>query len=382
MKNFTSFHPTQFIMGDGTISQAGSVTAQFGTKALLITAPEIPPFAKLYADVKQNLTEAGIEIAHFDQVIPNPDTECVAAASAVAKELGADVIVALGGGSSIDTAKCVALEAAYDEPCWSFRFGGEREPGPETLPVIAIPTTSGTGSEATLVAVVSNHAENYKSIILHPEIYAKATIVDPELTASMPAHLTASVGFDAFAHCFESFISAEANPMSRMYAFEGLKRSVRSLETAVLNPTPEARADMSIAATLGGMAISENGVTLPHGMGMAIGGFCHTISHGESMAVVYPEILRQSAVQGGENYAAVAKLFDPKLGTDANLALPGLVEEWLNRIGLLSKLSDFGITEEQLEGIAAASVEQPGWQVHPRVHNEQEMLEILQVCHN
>jgi len=137
---------------------------------------------------------------------------------------------------------------------------------------------------------------------------------------------------------------------------------------------------MMMAATLGGMAITETGVTLPHGMGMAIGGFCHNISHGASMAVVYPEIIARSVNEGGEKYAIVARLFKPTLGAEAAHSLPNIIENLLEEIGLVQNLSDYGINKEVLKEVAAASYKQPGWQSHPKLHTEKEMLEILAEC--
>jgi len=382
MKKYTSYHPTEFIFGEGALENLTEVVGRFGKKVLLVRTPVIPATAEIYAQVEMLINASGAELYCFDEVEPNPTTEVISNASKIAIDANIDLVVALGGGSSIDTAKCVAIEAAYKLPCWDFRFGSGVKPGPETLPIIAIPTTSGTGSEATPVAVVSNEVENYKSIIWSTHIFCKCAIIDPTLTYSMPRGLTAATGFDAFAHCFESYISSEATPMASLYALEGMRLVANSLLKAVEEPTnAAARAEMMVAGTLGGMSIAETGVTLPHGMGMAIGGFCHKVSHGASMAIVYPEIIARSAAEGGEKYARVARLFDPSLGEGAEYQLASIIDKLLEKIGLRVKLSDFDISASEIPGIAKASVEQPGWQVHPRIHTEEEMYDILLNCY-
>ncbi|MDH5975551.1 iron-containing alcohol dehydrogenase [Vibrio splendidus] len=379
MKKFISYHPTELFFGDGSLDSLGEIVSQLGQRALLIRTPLIEPMRSTYERVEMLIRAANVELHCFDDVEPNPTTSVINKAALQAKAANVDVIIALGGGSSIDTAKAVAIEAAYNKPCWDFRFGSGLEPGVETLPIIAIPTTSGTGSEVTPVAVVSNEEENYKSIIWSKNIFCKAAIMEPSLTYSMPKQLTAETGFDAFAHCFESYISSNATLTSSIYALEGMRLVAKSLLVAFQQPdNREARADMMMAATMGGMAIAETGVTLPHGMGMAIGGYCHQMSHGASMAMVYPDIIEQSVVEGGERYANVARLFKPSLGDDAAQHLPRIITEFLQRLNLGKSLSDYGIKKDMLPDIAKASVEQPGWQEHPKVHSQAEMLNILE----
>lgn len=382
MKKYSSYHPTELFFGNGSLASLTEIIPRFGKRVLLVRSPVIEPMKATYSQVEELILASGAELHCFNEVEPNPTTTVISKAAKQAIDAEVDVIVALGGGSSIDTAKAVAIEAAYKQPCWEFRFGSDLEPGAETLPVIAIPTTSGTGSETTPVAVVSNEEENYKSIIWSNHIFCKCAIIDPKLTYTMPKRLTAETGFDAFAHCFESYISSEATPMASLYALEGMRLVAKSLVKAIEQPDNlEARADMMMAASLGGMAISEAGVTLPHGMGMAIGGYCHQVSHGASMAIVYPEILARSVAEGGERYATVARLFEPSLGEDAAQHLPRIIEALLQKIELRVKLSDYGVKSEELSEIACASYEQPGWQAHPKVHTRDDMLDILQECY-
>ena len=381
MNKFVSYHPTKFHFGDGSLELLTDVIREHGTRVLLVRSPVIESLKPLYERVEKLILASGAELFCFSDVEPNPTTNSIAKAGSQAYDAGVDVIVALGGGSAIDTAKAAALEGVYGKSCWEFRFGSDTQPGPETLPVIAIPTTAGTGSEATPIAVVSNEDENYKSIIWSDHIACKVALIDPSLTHTMPAKLTAETGFDAFAHCFESYISNTATPMASIYALEGMRLVANSLVKAVTNPgDKQARADMMMAATLGGMAITESGVTLPHGMGMAIGGFSHSISHGASMAIVYPEIIARSVLEGSERYATVAKLFKPELKDDAAHHLPEIILNLLKQIDLTPKLSDYGLTSNMLKDIARASYEQPGWQAHPKIHSEIDMYEILQEC--
>lgn len=381
MNIYTSYHPTKLIVGVGAIDKLTEEVSRMGKNVLLVRTPVIPPMKLIYEKVETAIKASGNNLFCFDEVKPNPTTEIVTQAAEIAIANNVDLIVALGGGSSIDTAKAVAIEVAYKRPCWDFRFGSGLEPGPETLPVIAIPTTSGTGSEVTSVAVVSNEAENYKSIIVSTHILCKVAIIDSQVTITMPRKLTAETGFDAFAHCFEAYINKYATPIASIYALEGMRLVAKSLVKACDDPLSEsARADMSLAATLGGMALAETNVTLPHGMGMAIGGFCHSISHGASMAVVYPEILARSTSEGGERYATVARLFRPELKANAEVQLPEIIAELLEQIGLNCRMKEYGIDDSLIIPIADACMEQPGWEMHPKIHTRDEVIDILQKC--
>jgi alcohol dehydrogenase class IV len=200
MKDFNYFQPTEIRFGWGRLKEVGEVVAKYGKRCLLVTVPSFPALEPVFEKVKTLLKDTGVEVAHFDGVIPNPTTENVTAGTKVAEDHKADVVLGVGGGSSMDTAKAIAVEATHDGSCWDYIFSSETQPTEKTLPIITVTTTAGTGSHVTQVSVVTNPAEKYKSALYNPIIYPKVGLVDPQLTLTVPEHVTASTGFDVLCH--------------------------------------------------------------------------------------------------------------------------------------------------------------------------------------
>ena len=186
MKDFSYFQPTEIVFGCGRIKEVGETVAKYGKRCLLVTVDKekAPPLVPLYDKVKASLKAAGVEVGHFTGVIPNPTTDCITEGAKMAEKFKADVVLGVGGGSSMDTAKAIAVEATHEGGCWDYLFYKEEDnpiSAEKTLPVIAVSTTSGTGSQVTQVAVVTNPAVRDKSALYNPIIYPKVAVVDPEL---------------------------------------------------------------------------------------------------------------------------------------------------------------------------------------------------------
>jgi alcohol dehydrogenase class IV len=385
MNNFKYFQPTEIRFGPGRLAEVGEAVARFGRRCLLVTVPEFPEFAPLFRRVKDSLAERGVALAHFDGVVPNPTTGIVSAGARLARDFGADVVLGVGGGSSLDTAKAVAVEARHPGTSWDYLFFRDRQPTERTLPIIAVTTTSGTGSHVTQVAVVTNPEEKTKSALYNPWLYPKTSLVDPELVLTAPPHVTAATGFDVFAHAFESYIHPGGSAYTDLLAFEALRIVGASLPNAVRDGADlSARTSMAWADTLAGLAIANAGVTLPHGIGMAMGGLYPHVAHGEALACVYPAILRFSWDAAPAKFAAAARLFDASLSGDgqaeAARALSGIVEGFLKTIGLSVGLEDLKIPEDELEGLARASLVLPDYKSHPRVASGEDIHRILKSC--
>jgi alcohol dehydrogenase class IV len=285
----------------------------------------------------------------------------------------------------LDTAKAVAVEARHPGTSWDYLFFRDRQPTERTLPIIAVTTTSGTGSHVTQVAVVTNPEEKTKSALYNPWLYPKTSLVDPELVLTAPPHVTAATGFDVFAHAFESYIHPGGSAYTDLLAFEALRIVGASLPNAVRDGADlSARTSMAWADTLAGLAIANAGVTLPHGIGMAMGGLYPHVAHGEALACVYPAILRFSWDAAPAKFAAAARLFDASLSGDgqaeAARALSGIVEGFLKTIGLSVGLEDLKIPEDELEGLARASLVLPDYKSHPRVASGEDIHRILKSC--
>jgi alcohol dehydrogenase class IV len=385
MKHFSYFAPTEIVFGWGRLEEIGPLAARYGKQALIVGGRRSSTGAALRERVKALLAASGVGAACFDGVIPNPTTELVTAGAAAARACKADLVIGLGGGSSMDTAKAIAVEASHPGTAWDYLH---YTPGPteKTLPIIAVGTTAGTGSQVTPCAVITNPVTKDKSAIWHRNIFPKIALVDPELTVSMPRDLTAQTGFDAFCHNFEAFISANANPLSDALALEGLRIIARFLpEVLADGGSREARSRMAWADTLGGLAISSAGVTLPHGLGMQIGGHCPWVSHGQALAVQYPAFTRYTWARGVEKFAALGRILDPALaGVEDKTAAEqscAAVDEFLKKTGLWIGFKSLGVTKEEIKAIAACGQVLGDYKNNPRVASLDEMYGLLMDCY-
>jgi len=387
MRKFDYFQPTDIHFGCERVEEVGKVVSRYGNRCLLVTVPVFDAIEDMVKKVKYNLKKAGIEYVHYDGAIPNPTTEAVAAGTKIAKNFGADIVLGLGGGSSIDTAKAVAVEATHDGSCWDYLFFRETQPTQKTLPIIAVTTTAGTGSHVTKVSVISNSTEKRKSAIVNPNLYPKACIVDPLLTLTVPEHITASTGFDVFTHAFEAFIHKNTSPYVELVAKESIRLLSKYLYIAVCDGSNlEARTAMSWADTLAGLSITNAGTTLPHGIGQAISGYYPHISHGESLAVIYPEFMNFTYESSCSKFAILAKILDSNLeGIDNKVAAKescSLITDFLKKISMYTSLKDLKVSENKLEIIADFSMELPDYLYNPKVATRDDVLEILKSAYN
>ncbi|MGC9057098.1 MAG: iron-containing alcohol dehydrogenase [Candidatus Saccharicenans sp.] len=383
MINFNYYQPTEIRFGSGRLNEIGKIAARYGQRGLLVTVPVFPELENTFNRAKRYLQEAGVEVAHFDQVIPNPTVEVVSEGAKLAKEFKAEVVIGLGGGSSMDTAKAIAVAATHPGTCWDYLFFRPTQPTEKTLPIIAVSTTSGTGSQVTQVAVVTNPAERNKSALFNSILYPRVAVVDPELMLSLPPQITASTGFDAFTHAFESYINPNGSPYTDLLALEAIRIIIQNLPEAMRNGSNlEVRSKLAWADTLAGLSIANAGVTLPHGIAMAMSGLYPHIPHGQALAAVYPAIMKFSWKYAQEKFAQLGWIFDPEL-KEASLesaasAACQHLENFLKTIGLRKTLKELGVPKEELDLLAERSLVLPDYKSHPYVVNLKEVKRLLE----
>lgn len=382
MNSFNYYQPTEILFGKGRLKEAGKVASKFGCRCLLVTVPafqEIEPALQL---IKSVLKENGIEVVHFDKVIPNPTTEVVSAGAQLARETKVEFVIGLGGGSSIDTAKAIAVEATHQGSCWDYLYFRQTQPTERTLPIIAIPTTSGTGSNVTAVAVVTNPLERSKSALSSPRLFPQVSIVDPELMLTLPPYMTAVTGFDAFSHAFESYITPKCSPYTEILALESIKLIFRYLDAAVRDGQDlEARGKMAWADTLAGLCIANSAVTLPHGIAMALSGMYPQVAHGQALASIYLPIMRFSLKYATEKFATIARLLNPAAAAinDKEAARKFLdqLEEFIESLGIRKSLKEIGVIKSELPLLAKTSLVLPDYTNHPYIVSISEVEELL-----
>jgi alcohol dehydrogenase class IV len=384
MKNFNFHQTTKIFFGKGEICNLGKITRQYGKKVLLVTThASIPALKEQYDRIKQTLADEGLTVTHFDKVIPNPTTDTIREGAGLARDNRCDVVIGLGGGSSMDAAKAISVEATHAGSCWDYLFYKTPQPDPnKLLPVIAVSTTSGTGSQVTQVAVVTNTRERDKSALYNNILYPKVCIIDPELMISVPKFVTATTGFDVLCHAFESSIHPNAGAYVNLLAWEAISLVVTNLPALVsdLSDT-EKRQKMAWADTLGGLCIANAGVTLPHGMGMAIGGMYPHVAHGEALAIVYPAFAEFTWKSAIPQFARLARIMNPILQSvpDDEAAFNAVKEipAFLESLGLLKSLEEINMPENEIGALAKQCMVLPDYSNNPRLATPGEMIDLV-----
>ena len=296
------------------------------------------------------------ELIIFDDVSPNPTLDSVMKGAETARENRIDCVLGLGGGSALDTAKGIAAMAVNSGNLWDYTASGSgagKTLAVKPLPVIAVPTTAGTGSEGNKTAVITD-TERGEKIGIRTD-FPYASYVDPELTLSVPPRHTAEQGFDAFCHCMEAFISVKANPFSDIYALAGMKAVYNWLPSAVENGNDiEARYHVSFGSALGGMVIYLSSCTTAHTIEHMLSGLDSSISHGGGLAMIFDDFHRHIAENVPQRYAQIADALG--IGTQGETAakradeLIDTLREWKTHIGLDGlRLRDHGFTPDQAD---------------------------------
>lgn len=313
LRNWEFQLPTRIQFGSGGLRKLGEVARQFGTSAFLVGYADRTGLEETYAKASRSLGEAGMTVAEFFQVPPDPEAELAMEGTERLKEAGADVVIGLGGGSVIDAAKGIAALARMGGCLWDYAGANPNgRPITDAVPLVAVPTTAGTGTEVTSVAVFTHHGVAsiadmpLKASVAGPAIRPKVALVDPELAVGSPPGLTAACGADALGHAIEACISRRANPISSALAGQAVRLILRSLRPAVEDPNdPSPREPLALAATLAGAAFSVAGVVVPHAISQALGGLLH-VPHGLGVAIGTPLSLRFNADRCTEQYCELA----------------------------------------------------------------------------
>lgn len=349
------------VFGGGSIARIGGLAAARGVgRALLVTDRGVAA-AGLIEPARRSLAAAGIAVEAFVDVVADPTEEVVGSAAAAARASAAEGVIGLGGGSSLDVAKLAALLAGGREELGDV-YGVGKAKGPR-LPLLLAPTTSGTGSEVTPIAIVTTSASE-KMGVVSPVLLPDVAILDPLLTHGLPPAVTAATGIDAMVHAIEAYASASPNnnPVSRGLAREALTIMGRALERAVTRgDDAEARADMMLGAMLAGQAFANSPVAAVHALAYPIGGRFH-VPHGLSNALVLPHVLRFNATVAGGTYAEIAALPFPELAAvpeaERAMAFADSLAELCRRCGIPARLRDVGIPRDALPAMAADAMRQ------------------------
>lgn len=376
---FTFAIPTRIVWrspaAEALVEELAAINAG---NVLIITDPGVEA-AGLVEQATVPLREAGIDATVHSDVSGNPTTRDVAASRALAEECEAEAIVALGGGSAIDTAKATAMLIAnggeYTEYQWEGRPISRR-----SHPFIAIPTTAGTGSEASKVAVISDESQPFKKGVVSPLMFAHVAILDPTLTLDLPAPITAATGMDAFVHALEAFIGRRTNPLSDVLALESLRLSYANLPLATHDGSDlEARSNMMLAALLGGMAMDQSGLGLVHALSGGICSHLH-LHHGLANAMILPYAADFNAGHVAPDRQARLNEVLGLAAAAPDTAMVETVTELVTSLGLPVGLSDRGdeLDATDWEAVAEESMRMVMMANNPRPVTIDDCREILE----
>ena len=351
-------YPTSVKMGAGRIKELADHCKSLGMKKpLLITDRGLAPMA-ITQNALDILEAGGLGRAIFADVDPNPNDHNLAAGVKAFRDGGHDGVVAFGGGSGLDLGKCVAFMVGQTRPVWDFEDIGDwwtRANSDGIAPIVAVPTTAGTGSEVGRASVITNSETHTKKIIFHPKFLPGVTICDPELTVGMPKVITAGTGMDAFAHCLEAYCSPFYHPMSQGIALEGLRLVKDYLPRAYKDGADiEARTHMMSAAAMGAVAF-QKGLGAIHSLSHPVGAIYHT-HHGMTNAVVMPPVLRfnRPAVEG--KLASAAAYLGISGGFDGFYDYVLTLRAELN---VPDKLSALGVGTDRIDEMSAMAIVDP-----------------------
>lgn len=354
--NFDYYMPVRILFGNGALDRLHKQTLPGRRALIVISAGQSIKKNGYLARLEGQLDKAGVTHVLFDKILPNPVKEHVMEGAALAREQKCDFVIGLGGGSSIDSAKAIAVMAVNEGDYWDYISAGtgKRKPVPNTpLPIIAITTTAGTGTEADPWTVITNG--NEKIGFGYDGTFPLLSIVDPGLMTSVPADLTAYQGFDALFHSTEGYLNINANEMSDLYALKSISLIGKSLVRAVSNGSDiDARADVALANTLAGMVESTSGCISEHSIEHAMSAYHYNLPHGAGLIMIslaYYTFLVKSG-RSDERLIDMAKALG-KTGADKPMDFVTALQELQKACGVDSlKMSDYGIGRDELGKIA------------------------------
>ncbi|MBD3677355.1 MAG: iron-containing alcohol dehydrogenase [Rhodobacteraceae bacterium] len=372
-------YPTSVRFGAGRISEIADACRAAGiSKPLLVTDRGLAPM-EITTRTLDLIEAAGMGRAIFAEVDPNPNDGNVEEGLKVYRDGGYDGVIAFGGGSGLDLAKTLAFMAGQTRPLWDFEDIGDwwtRADPAGIHPIVAVPTTAGTGSEVGRASVITNSETHEKKIIFHPKMLPAVVICDPELTAGMPKFITAGTGLDAFAHCVEAFSSPHYHPMSQGIALEGMRLVKDYLPRAYADGTDiEARAHMMSAAAMGATAF-QKGLGAIHALSHPIGAHHHT-HHGTTNAVCMPAVLKFNADAIRDRFDMAAAYLGISGGFDG---FRDFVDGFNDSFAIPKSLTDLGVKNPDLDRLVADALNDPstgGNPVEMTPENTRALLEAI-----
>jgi alcohol dehydrogenase class IV len=366
------------VFGQGTFTRLGELARELGLRRPLLVADRGIRDAGFVGEAMRLLGAEAIDATRFDQFEANPDSAMVETGRAFAAPLDVDSIIGLGGGSSLDCAKGINFLLTNGGAISDYRgYGKASRP---LLPMIGIPTTAGTGSEAQSYAVISDAATHMKMACGDPSAAVRVAILDPELTRTGPQHVTAMAGYDAIAHAVETAVTARRTPMSEMYSHQAWRLLVEAFPRVLADPSDmEARSAMQLGSHFAGVAIEQSMLGAAHACANPLTAR-YDITHGLALAMLLPHVVRWNAGVAIDQYAALVRSANRSANGDAAEALARELELLAASAGIGVRLRDAGVERERLPDLAAQAAQQWTGTFNPRPFDAAGALEIYEAA--
>ena len=378
--------PRVLITGSGSSEQVGEESKKLGVKKGLIVTDQVMVKIGVLDGIKKALEQSKVQFAIYDGVATEPTVDFVQEGLKVYKENGCDFLLAVGGGSSIDTAKAIAVMVTNPGSIEDYKGLGKITK--KGVPLVAVPTTAGTGSEVTSTTIITDTKTDVKMLIISPFLMPEIAIVDPLLTLSCPRGLTAAVGIDALVHAIEAYVSVKAQPMSDIFCLSAIELISGNLRQAWANGNNvEAREKTMLGALQAGIAFSNSSIALVHGMSRPIGVYFH-VPHGASNAALFGVVMEFSLIGNPTRYAHIAKAMGENISglTDLEAAELGAkaVKRLIKDIKAPS-LRELGVDKEKLDKLAPkmteAAIDSGSPANNPRQATKEEIIELYNLAY-
>jgi alcohol dehydrogenase class IV len=337
--NFDYAMPTKIIFGRGRLEELGKFCRSFGDNAIIISGRVAIRKTGILNKAIKSLEAESINFILSENISANPTSSEVDEAISLARKHHSNVVIGIGGGSALDAAKAAAVGVGYHSSTIRDLIGKNLIPSSHSLPIIAIPTTAGTGSEVSKGAIITDIVRNFKSGIRGDDLFPKIAIVDSELISSMPINVARETGFDALTHAIETYIARRSNPINATLSEKALQLLGSNLPMLIIgNRTPEIEDSLSLAALLGGINVANCGTCIPHRLQQAMSSLPHVqTSHGQGLAILYSSWLSIAYPFAKEKFDRIAKLLN---GSN----IKDIIDKFINGFQFNKTLSDLGIT--------------------------------------
>jgi alcohol dehydrogenase class IV len=382
----TLMMPAKTIIGSGAIDKTGEEIARLGLKKGLIVTDKVMVKLNLLDGLRRSLEQNKLQMSVFDGVATEPTCEIVTEGIQAFKDNGCDFIVALGGGSPIDTAKAIAVMTTNPGSIENYKGAGKVQKA--GVPLIAVPTTAGTGSEVTPYTIITDTKTNVKMLISSPLVIPQIAIVDPLLSLSCPRNFTSTVGLDALTHAIEAYVSLKAQPITDLFCLSAIKLISGNLRQAWANGNNlEARENMMLGAYQAGVAFANSSVALVHGMSRPIGAYFH-VSHGASNAVLLQTVTQFSLIGNPARYAQIAEAMGENISGKTEMAAAQLAAEAVGRLvkdTRVPTMRELGVDKDKLEKLAPQMTEDAiasgSPSNNPRQATREEIIELYHMAY-